>query len=1025
MSLPNLSALAVRERSLTLFLLLLSLMAGVISFLELGRAEDPAITMQALVVTATWPGASNADLEALVVRPLENRIQEVENLYRVETSIRDSRADIVVTFHDYTTAAQFKELKYQIRKRMQDVAVEMPAGVHGPYVNDDFADTYFSLIAVTAPGVPLADLSREAERIRYRLRQQDGVLKVNMLGERPQRVYIDFDNGKLINAGISVAAALAALDDFNRIYPAGHIESGGQKLWLRTDADLANIDRLASFPLRIGNALVPLATLAEVRQGYEEPAQYMIRANGQDAVVLGLVMQPGYNGVTLGASLADFLQQERMQLPVGMQLVKLSDQSEAIDAAVSMFQLKFLVAVAVVMGVGLIALGWRAGMIVGIVVPITLGLTFLLMKATHVNLDRITLGALIIALGLLVDDAIIAIEMMLVKLEQGWSKVAAASHAWNVTAAPMLFGTLITMFGFVPIGFAKSGVGEYAGNIFWVLAFSLLISWWVAVTFAPYLGVQLLPAPLSKGQAAADTAAHDAVYNTRPYQALRSMITRCVKHRRLTVMATAGVLLLAFAGLAGPVEKQFFPGSDRPEAIITVNLPAGTSVAVTDQVVKRLEQWLAQQKEVDQYATYVGAGAPRFFISVVPEHPDSAFAKLIVVARDSHARDRLVHALQQRLDAGDYAEARIRVNALLFGPAVQWPVSFRVVGPDPLQLRRYADEVARYMKQNPHIVEPIREWDRRVPRLHVALDNARTMQHGLTPADVSRQMLFRTDGIPVTSIRQDIRQVPLWARVRDAEPSAPVYELLNEQGKKIPLSQVGNVEVLYEEALVRRINGEKFIDVMSDVEGAQPQDVTQAIWATLAPLRAALPVGYHLEIGGSYEQSAKAEASINRVFPLMLALMLICIMLQMRSFSGTFVVLATAPLGVIGAVISLLIFDQSFGFVAMLGLIGLGGILMRNTLILTQQVRDNLRDGLAPEHAIIEAAVMRARPVGLTALAAALAFIPLLSDRFWGPLAYVLIGGVIVGTVITLLFVPALYAMCVREHKAPGEPCKT
>lgn len=1010
MSLPNLSALAVRERSLTLFFLLLSLIAGVISFLELGRAEDPAVTMQTLVVTVKWPGASNADLESLVVRPLENSVNEVENLYRVETSLRDSRADIMVTFQDYTSPAQFKELKYQIRKRVQDLAPGLPAGVQGPYVNDDFSDIYFSLIAVTAPGLPLADLSREAERIRYRLRQLDGVLKVNLLGERPQRIYIDFDNGKLTNAGYSVGDALTAIDAFNRINPAGHIESGGQKLWLRTDADLADIDRLARFPLAIGNALVPLANIAHITQAYEEPIQYMIRANGQDAIVLGVVMQPGHNGLSLGRALAGFLQQEKSQLPAGIGLTKLSDQSDAIDAAVSLFQVKFLVAVAVVMGVGLLALGWRAGLIVGIVVPITLGLTFLLMKVTHVNLDRITLGALIIALGLLVDDAIIAIEMMLVKLEQGWTKVAAASHAWNVTAAPMLFGTLITMFGFVPIGFAKSGVGEYAGNIFWVLAFSLLISWLVAVTFAPYLGVLLLPSR-------AKNASHEHVYDASIYQTLRALVTFCVRRRHLTIAGTVAILVLAFAGLAGPVEKQFFPGSDRPEAIITINLPAGTAIGDTNDVVKRIEQWLSEQKDVTHFSAYIGAGAPRFFISIVPEHPDSAFAKLIVVARDAHARDRVIKELRTLIDAGEFPEARIRVNALLFGPPVQWPVSFRVVGPDPQQLRNIATDVSRFMTQDPHIVAPIWEWNRRVPRLHLDIDNARLVRLGLTPADVSKQMQFRTDGIPVTSIRQDIRNVEVWARARDASGTPPVYELLNNRGKKVPLSQVGPLEVRYEEALVRRINGEKFIDIMSDVTDAQPQDVTTAIWNTLAPLRASLPPGYHLEIGGSYEQSVKAEASINQVFPLMLALMLMCIMLQMRSFSGTFVVLATAPLGVIGAVISLLIFRQSFGFVAMLGLIGLGGILMRNTLILTQQVSDNIREGLPVEKAIIEAAVMRARPVGLTALAAALAFIPLASDSFWGPLAYVLIGGVIVGTVITLLFVPALYAACFRGNQ--------
>lgn len=1019
MSFPNLSALAVRERAVTLFFLLLSLVAGTVSFLELGRAEDPINKMKMLVITAVWPGANNQEMEDIVARKLEKKIQEIENLYRVQTSIRDGRADIMVTFHDYTTNAQFRDLQYQIRKRMQDIMPELPPELQGPYVNDDFTDVYFSLIALQAPRLPLADLTREAERLRDRLGRIEGVLKVNLIGERPERVYIDFDNSKLANLGLSVTDAFAAIDAFNRVTAAGSIETAGQTLLLRTDASLAELDRLALMPLKIGDAVIPLKDIARITHGYEEPTRFEIRANGQTSLLLGVIMQEGYNGLLLGKRMEQFLEGERTTMPLGINLVEIADQSEAIASAISLFQVKFMVAVAVVTGIGFLALGLRAGLIVGIAVPTTLGLTFLLMNATNINLDRITLGALIIALGLLVDDAVIAIEMMLVKLEQGWDKIAAASHAWNVTAAPMLFGTLITMFGFVPIGFAKSGVGEYAGNIFWVLAYSLMISWLVAVTFVPYLGVKLLTNRLIPSAAQHQ---HANVYESAVYQKLRAIITFCVRYRGWTVTFTVGLLLLAFAGMAGPVQKQFFPGSDRPEVVISVNLPAGTHIDATESVVRRLETLLNGRADIRHYSAYIGGGAPRFFMSISTEYPNSAFAKLIVVTRDHHARDALIKELQQRIAKGEFPEARLRMSTLLFGPPVQWPVSFRVIGPDPDRLRQLATEVSAVMKQNPHVVEPIWEWNERVPRLHLDIDNDRLTRLGLTPADVSRKMLFRTEGLPLTSIRQNIRHVEVLARARDEANGPPVYELINNQGQKLPLSQLGKLEVRYEESLVRRHNGEKFLEIMTDIENAQPQDVTKDIWNDLASLRQTLPAGYHLEIGGSYEQSVKAEASINKVFPLMAGLMLVAIMLQMRSFAGVFVVVATAPLGAIGAVLTLLIFHQPFGFVAMLGLIGLGGILMRNTLILTQQVRDNLQAGCSANKAVIEAAVMRARPVVLTAIAAALAFIPLASDSFWGPLAYVLIGGVLVGTIITLLFVPALYSFCIgkQQEQAPA-----
>lgn len=1017
MSFPNLSALAVRERAVTLFFILLSVAAGIYAFISLGRAEDPAFTVRVMVVSALWPGATPEEIQQQVADRLEKRVQEVDYLYRIETTIRPGRIDLQVEFHDYTPSAKIPELLYQVRKRMQDEAPRLPQGVIGPIVNDDFSDVYFSLMAVSAPGLPMREVTREAEAIRDRLQQVDGVHKSLLLGERSERVFVEFDIARLNNLGISPQVIFNAIEANNQLVPAGFVDLAGPRVYLRLDADLSDPDRLAAVPIRVGERLLRLSDLATIHRGYEDPPSYLVRARGRDAVLLGVVMKKGENGLAFGERLGAFVAQEQRRLPLGMSLSPLTNQTDAITAAVNLFQVKFLVAVAVVMGVSILAIGLRAGLVVGIAVPLTLGLTFLLMKMTGVNLDRITLGALIIALGLLVDDAIIAIEMMLVKMEGGWDRVRAASHAWHVTAAPMLSGTLVTVAGFVPIGFAQSGVGEYAGNIFWVLAFALVVSWLVAVTFTPYLGVKLLPD--FKTQAHADDSSH-TLYETPLYRRLRALITACVRYRNAVVAATVALLVLAIVGMATVVPKQFFPGSDRPEVLVDIFLPQGSAIATTDATTKKIEAILATMPEVNTLSAYVGAGAPRFFISANPEQPDPAFAKIIAIGQDAKMRDRIMAELQRHIDNGAFPEARVRVTRLLYGPPVIWPVSFRIIGADPVTLRTIAYQVRDTMAAHPNTVDSHLEWDERAPVLYLAMDADRVRLMGLTPHDVAQRLQFQLDGVPVTEVRQDIRTVEV--RARGLRAGAPLPEIETPDGRKVPLSQLGALEVRYEEPVIKRYNRERSLAVHADVRGAQAPDVTQAIWHQLEPVRSQLPEGYRIDIGGSVEQSGKADASIQKLQPLMGALMLIFIMLQMRSFSGTFMVVVTAPLGLIGAVAALLLFNQPFGFVALLGLIGLAGILMRNTMILTQQVQDNLNEGMDTWSAVIEAAVRRARPVVLTALAAVLAFVPLTFDSFWGPLAYVLIGGVAVGTVITLLFVPALYALWFRLGKASGEP---
>ena len=1006
----NLSVLAVRERAITLFFILLAFIGGVWAFLSLGRAEDPSFTIRAMIVSVYWPGATAEEMQAQLADRLEKRIQEVRNIHKIDSQIRPGAANLTIEFKDYTPSSMVPDLFYQIRKRMQEEATSMPAGVIGPVVNDTFSDVYFSLLSLSAPGLPFRGLSRQAESLRDELSMVPGVLKAVIIADRPERIYIDFDQNKLAALGVSQTEVQQQLSAASRLLPAGQIETKGPGLQLRVDARTDSFNELQQLSLRVGGKLVKLSDVAHVHRGYEEPARLLARTGGDAAVLVGVVMQPGENGLVLGKALQQKLQDIQAQLPLGIELHQLTNQAEAISKAVDLFEIKFLVAVLVVMAVSVLAIGLRAGLVVGIAIPLTLGITFLLMKMVDINLDRITLGALIISLGLLVDDAIIAIEMMMVKMEQGIDRVRAASYAWSATAAPMLFGTLVTIAGFVPIGFAKSGVGEYTGNIFWVVGFALIVSWVVAVTFTPYLGVKLLPDVKAH--------AHDP-YQTPFYRKLRALVQWCINRKKTVIGIVVLAFVLAVLGMAKGVQKQFFPSSDRPEVLVSIYLPHGTAISNTDAVALKVEQLLKGNEDVRSLSSFVGAGAPRFFISANPEQPDPSFAKILIVAKDADGRDRLINLLHQHIDAGEFSAARVRVTRLLFGPPVPWPVSFRVIGKDPLELRRIAYQVQDVMTANPNTVGAHLEWEERMPVLRLKLNPDQLLAYGLTAADVAQQLQFQFSGATVSQLREDIRSVDVVARLARPQALQPdSIELKTPQGKAVSIRQLGELVIDYEEPLLKRYNRQTYLAVVADVKGAQPNDVSNKIWAELADIQTKLPAGYRITQAGSVEESGKANASIQKLMPLMVALMLIFIMLQMRSFTGMWMVLATAPLGLIGATLGLMLFRQPFGFVALLGLIGLAGILMRNTLILTQQVTDNLNDGWAPRDAVVEATIHRARPVLLTALAAMLAFIPLTLDTFWGPLAFVLIGGVGVGTVLTLLFVPALYMVFFRKRLA-------
>ncbi|ANK90078.1 MULTISPECIES: efflux RND transporter permease subunit [Rhizobium] len=1015
----NLSALAVRERAVTLFFIILLAAAGAYAFVKLGRAEDPSFTIKTLTVTTVWPGATAREMQDLVAEPLEKRLQELTWYDRVETTTRPGYAFLTVTLKDSTPSTAVEEEFYQARKKLGDEARNLPQGVFGPFVNDEYSDVSFGLYALKAKGMPMRELVRQAEVIRQDLLHVPGVKKINILGERPEQIFVEFSYAKLATLGISAQDVAAALQRRNTVTPAGSIDTRGPQVFIRFDGAYDSIQAISDTPIVAAGRTLKLSDFAEVRRGYEDPATYLIRHDGEPAIMLGAVMQQGWNGLELGKALEERSAAIAKTLPLGMTLAKVSDQAVNIKEAVGEFMLKFAMALGVVLFVSLVSLGWRVGIVVALAVPLTLAVVFLIMLETGRFFDRITLGALILALGLLVDDAIIAIEVMVVKMEEGMDRIKAAAYAWSHTAAPMLSGTLVTIIGLMPVGFARSTAGEYAGNIFWVVGFALIVSWIVAVIFTPYLGVKMLPAikPVEGG--------HHAIYDTPNYRRLRGMIEFTVRHKFVTCAVVGIVMAVSVVGM-GAVKQQFFPTSDRPEVLVEVRMPEGTSIETTAATVGKLEDWLQQQPEAKTVTSYTGQGAPRFFFAMAPELPDPSFAKIVVLTPDAHTREALKLRLRAAISDGLAPEAYVRVTQLVFGPYTPFPVEFRIMGPDTDQLYRLSEKALEIMKSVPDVRQANRDWGNRTPVLRFVPDQERLGLIGLSPAEAAQQMQLLLSGIPITEVRENIRNVPVVARSAGdnrLDPSRLAdFSLMSRDGRQVPLDQIGHSEIRFEEPILKRRDRTPVVTIRSDIdEATQPPEVSQQVMKALQPLIATLPVGYRIEMGGNIEESLKANAALVKIFPAMIAAMLIVIVLQVRSLSTMTMVMLTGPLGLAGAVPVLLLFNQPFGFNAILGLIGLAGILMRNTLILTEQIKENKAAGLDDYHAVIEATVQRTRPVILTALAAVLAFIPLTHSVFWGSMAYTLIGGTAVGTVLILLFLPALYATWFRIKPTKNE----
>jgi len=1008
----NLSALAVRERSVTLFLIILVTVAGIVAFLGLGRAEDPPFTVKQLTVITAWPGATAQEMQDQVAEPLEKRLQELKWYDRTETYTRPGMAYTMLSLQDSTPPSEVQEQFYQARKKLSDEARNLPAGVIGPMVNDEFSDVVFALYALKAKGEPQRFLSRDAEKLRQQLLHVAGVKKVTITGEQAERIYVSFSSDRLATLGITPEQIFNALNGQNALSPAGSIQTRGPEVFIRLDGALDTLEKIRNTPVVSGNHTLRLVDVAKVERGYVDPPDFLIRNEGEPALMLSVVMREGWNGLELGKALEQEVRNINSDMPLGMTLSNVSDQAVNISSAVDEFMVKFFVALLVVMVVCFVSMGWRVGIVVAAAVPLTLAVVFVVMAATGKNFDRITLGSLILALGLLVDDAIIAIEMMVVKMEEGYDRIKASAYAWSHTAAPMLAGTLVTAIGFMPNGFAQSTAGEYTSNMFWIVGIALIASWVVAVLFTPYLGVKMLPdiKPVVGG--------HAAIYNTRHYNRFRRLLTKVIAHKWWVAGAVIGCFVLAIIGM-GLVKKQFFPTSDRPEVLVEVQMPYGTSIEQTSQTTARIEHWLKKQKETRTVTAYIGQGAPRFYLAMAPELPDPSFAKIVVLTNGEHDRDALKQRLREAAADGLAPEAQVRVTLLVFGPYSPYPVAYRVMGPDPDVLRQLAAKVKVLMQASPMMRTVNTDWGSRVPVMHFRLDQDRLQAMGLTPAGAARQLQFLLSGASITAIREDIRSVEVVGRaageVRLDPARLDALTLAGADGQRIPLSQLGEIDIRMEDPLLRRRDRTPTITVRGDIaDGLQPPDVSSALSRELQPLIASLPPGYRIEQAGSIEESGKATKAMLPLFPIMIALTLLIIILQVRSMAAMVMVFLTAPLGLVGVVPMLLLFQQPFGINALVGLIALSGILMRNTLILIGQIHQNEREGHEPFKAIVEATVQRARPVLLTALAAILAFIPLTHSVFWGTLAYTLIGGTLGGTIMTLVFLPAMYAIWFR-----------
>lgn len=1011
----NLSEWALNHRAMVLFLMLAALIAGVFSFNQLGRLEDPNFNVPAMTAIVIWPGASAQEVQDEVLNRMERAVQQLPELNYVQSYARQGYGGMTFTINGRHSGEELKELWYQARKKIGDIHGDFPAGVRGPYFNDEYTDVYTTLYALRGEGMTQAELQEFAETVKRRLQTVPNTNKVDILGKQAEKVYVELSSRRLAALGLPAQTVFDAIAEQNQVLPSGSIDTNSDRVVARVDGGLHTAADVANVSIEAGGNLLRLGDIAKIHTGYEEPASFTIRHNGHPVLAIGVTMAANANILTLGHDLDAEVAKIQADLPAGIVIEKYADQPKVAAESVWEFEQSFLEALVIVLAVSFLFLGWRTGIVVAASVPLVLGIVAVIMYAMGWNLDRITLGALIIALGLLVDDAIIAVEMMVVKMEQGWDRVKAATFAYTSTAFPMLTGTLLTIAGFMPVGFARSTAGEYAGGIFWIVGIALIVSWFVAVIFTPYLGVLMLPKNL-------DEQAHHDPYDRPVYTRLRRWVDYCVEHRKRVLIATAALFVLSL-GAMQLVQQQFFPTASRPELLVELRLKEGASFQATEHEVKRLEQVLAKDHDIAFYTAYTGQGSPRFYLSLQPELPNPGYAQFVVMTRSLEARE-LVRARLIKLFEADQAfpVVRGRVLRLDFGPPVGFPVQFRVTGPDASEVRRIAYQVRDIVRSSPLVRDTQLDWNEQVRTLNVKVDQDKARLLGISSADIASLVQTVLSGAPVSQIRRGEELVDIVVRGTPEErlsvSGVGDLSLFSRTGGVVPLSQVARIEPVFEEPVLWRRDRNMVLTVRSDLaDGVQGPYATQHIQPLLQSVIDKLPPGYEIQQGGAIEESLKANKALAVVFPVMLLVMLVLLMMQLQSFSRMLMVFMTAPLGLIGVVPALLLFNVPFGFVALLGVIALGGMIMRNSLILVDQIEQDISHGIQPWQAIVDATVRRSRPVVLTAAAAILAMVPLSHSVFWGPMAISIMGGLVVATGLTLLFVPALYAAWFKVRK--------
>ncbi|KJU77606.1 multidrug transporter AcrB [Ectopseudomonas oleovorans] len=1018
----NLSAWALRHRQIVLYIMLLFAVVGALSYTKLGQSEDPPFTFKAMVIRTNWPGASAEEVSRQVTERIEKKLMETGEYDRITSFSRPGESQVTFMARDSMRSSEIPELWYQVRKKISDIRHTLPPGIQGPFFNDEFGTTFGNIYALTGNGFDYAVLKDYADRLQLQLQRVKDVGKVELVGLQDEKIWIELSNTKLATLGLPLSAVQQALEAQNAVAAAGFFETASERIQLRVTGRFESVEEIRDFPIRVADRTFRIADVAEVKRGFNDPPAPRMRFMGEDAIGIAVAMKDGGDILVLGKALEGEFARLQQTLPLGMELRKVSDQPAAVKTGVGEFVKVLVEALVIVLAVSFFSLGVRTGLVVALVIPLVLAMTFAAMYYLGIGLHKISLGALVLGLGLLVDDAIIAVEMMAIKMEQGYDRFKAASFAWTSTAFPMLTGTLITAAGFLPIATAQSGTGEYTRSIFQVVAISLIASWIAAVMFVPYLGDKLLPdlAKLHAAKHGGSAGGHDP-YSTPFYRRVRATVEWCVRRRGIVILLTialfvASVLLFRF------VPQQFFPASGRLELMVDIKLEEGASLSATEAEVHRLEKLLKEQPGIDNYVAYVGTGSPRFYLPLDQQLPAASFAQFVVLAKSIEERERLRGWLIKVMN-DEFPTLRSRVSRLENGPPVGYPIQFRVSGEHIDEVRALARQVADKVRENPHVVNVHLDWEEpsKVVILNIDQDRARAL--GVNTAELSRFLQGSLSGTSVSQYREGNELIEILQRGTPQERKAlsllPSLAVPTDSGRSVALSQVATLEYGFEEGIIWHRNRLPNVTVRADVYGKQqPASLTQQILPTLDPIRAELPAGYLLEVGGTVEDSQRGQKSVNAGIPLFIVVVLTLLMLQLKSFSRSAMVFLTAPLGLIGVTLFLLIFRQPFGFVAMLGTIALAGMIMRNSVILVDQIEQDISHGLDRWHAVIEATVLRFRPIVLTALAAVLAMIPLSRSVFFGPMAVAIMGGLVVATALTLLFLPALYAAWFRVKES-------